>query len=173
MGPIGPRWAPCWPHKPCYQGKTPLMLDDAWIRNYITRVNVNLIACQFHYLVRGYFISLGESPKWDFLSMVSCQKGPTRHAYAWQIGPFWQDTLVISMVETASLIPMEIFRPRRSHSNTNPQCLVKTNVPYRNIKSFCHYDLISNIPKHIVLRSLIGTLRKLPVANVAYGRRMC
>ena len=25
--------------------------------------------------------------------MVSCQKGPTRHAYALQIGPFWQDTL--------------------------------------------------------------------------------
>ena len=29
------------------------------------------------------------------LSMVSCQKGPTRHAYAWQIGPFWQGTLVV------------------------------------------------------------------------------
>ena len=27
--------------------------------------------------------------------MVSRQKGPTRHAYAWQIGPFWQDTLDI------------------------------------------------------------------------------
>ena len=26
-------------------------------------------------------------------SMVSRQKGPTRHAYSWQIGPFWQDTL--------------------------------------------------------------------------------
>ena len=25
--------------------------------------------------------------------MVFSQKGPTRHAYAWQIGPFWQDTL--------------------------------------------------------------------------------
>ena len=25
--------------------------------------------------------------------MVSCQRGPTRHAYTWQIGPFWQDTL--------------------------------------------------------------------------------
>ena len=25
------------------------------------------------------------------ISRVSCQKGPTRHAYAWQIGPFWQD----------------------------------------------------------------------------------
>ena len=27
------------------------------------------------------------------ISMVSCQKGPTRHAYTWQIGPFWQDTI--------------------------------------------------------------------------------
>ena len=27
--------------------------------------------------------------------MVSCQKCPTRHAYAWQIGTFWQDTLNI------------------------------------------------------------------------------
>ena len=29
-------------------------------------------------------------------SMVSCQKGPTCHAYAWQIGPFWQDTFKMS-----------------------------------------------------------------------------
>ena len=31
--------------------------------------------------------------KYNQNSMVSCQKGPTRHAYAWQIGPFWQNTL--------------------------------------------------------------------------------
>ena len=30
--------------------------------------------------------------------MVSCQKGPTRHAYAWQIGPFCQDTLDITLM---------------------------------------------------------------------------
>ena len=35
------------------------------------------------------------------ISMVSCQKGPTRHANAQQIGPFWQDTLDI---RTASVI---------------------------------------------------------------------
>ena len=29
----------------------------------------------------------------NHISMVSCQKGPTRHAHAWQIRPFWQDTL--------------------------------------------------------------------------------
>ena len=28
-------------------------------------------------------------------SMVSCQKGPTRHSYAWKIESFGQDTLVI------------------------------------------------------------------------------
>ena len=32
--------------------------------------------------------------------MVSCEKGPIRHAYAWQIGPFWQDTLDISSVKS-------------------------------------------------------------------------
>ena len=32
----------------------------------------------------------------SLISMVSCQKGHTRHAYAWQIGPFWQDTLAMS-----------------------------------------------------------------------------
>ena len=34
-----------------------------------------------------------------FKSMVSCQKGPTRHAYAWQIGTFWQDTLQIFSID--------------------------------------------------------------------------
>ena len=23
LGPVGPRWAPCWPHEPCYQGSLP------------------------------------------------------------------------------------------------------------------------------------------------------
>ena len=32
-------------------------------------------------------------------SRVSCQKGPTRHAYAWHIGPFLQDTLVIWCIQ--------------------------------------------------------------------------
>ena len=22
LGPVGPRWTPCWPHEPCYQGHT-------------------------------------------------------------------------------------------------------------------------------------------------------
>ena len=37
--------------------------------------------------------NLWTSLKLRQISRVSCQKGPTHHAYAWQIGPFWQDTL--------------------------------------------------------------------------------
>ena len=29
----------------------------------------------------------------SYISRVSYQKGPTRHAEAWRVGPFWQDTL--------------------------------------------------------------------------------
>ena len=38
-------------------------------------------------------LTLNRVSKSGHISMVYCQKGPTRHAYAWQIGPFWQDTL--------------------------------------------------------------------------------
>ena len=34
------------------------------------------------------------------ISMASCQKGSTRHAKAWQIGPFWQDTLDMYSFQT-------------------------------------------------------------------------
>ena len=35
---------------------------------------------------------------WTHTSMVSHPNRPTRHAYAWQIGPFWQDTLDITVM---------------------------------------------------------------------------
>ena len=52
-------------------------------------------------------------------SMVSCQKGPTCNAYAWQIGPFWQDTLVISLqLISASLeLHWDCFIFYKSHIN--------------------------------------------------------
>ena len=39
--------------------------------------------------------SITAMTKAEHKSRVSCQKGSTHHAYAWQIGPFWQDTLEI------------------------------------------------------------------------------
>ena len=40
---------------------------------------------------------------------VSCQKGPTRHAYAWQIGPFWQDALDICLHDSS--VPLQFHFP--------------------------------------------------------------
>ena len=31
----------------------------------------------------------------DWISRVSCQKGPICHALAWRVGPFWHDTIDI------------------------------------------------------------------------------
>ena len=52
-------------------------------------------------------------PKVTHMSRVSCQKGPTHHAYAWQIGPFWQDTLDVGIpVSQAQPALMVIKLPR-------------------------------------------------------------
>ena len=45
----------------------------------------------------------------DHISMVSCQKGPTRHANAWQIGPFWQDTLDIQSTVVRPQVDFSVF----------------------------------------------------------------
>ena len=44
-------------------------------------------------------------------SMVSCQKGPTHHAYAWQIGPFWQDTLEMKVTVLYQEMSYNIMPP--------------------------------------------------------------
>ena len=49
--------------------------------------------------------------------MVSSQKGPTRHAYAWQIGPFWQDTLEF---------PMHLLIERVPASGSSKQAIQST-----------------------------------------------
>ena len=49
--------------------------------------------------------------------MVSRQKGPTRHAYAWQIGPFWQDSLDITYMQYTRQTPMVVnIRMHMQHS---------------------------------------------------------
>ena len=46
-------------------------------------------------LINGSLIYLYETGSIQWISIVSCQKGPTHHANIWQIGPFWQDILDI------------------------------------------------------------------------------
>ena len=66
-------------------------------------------------------------------SMASCQKSPTRYAYAWQIGPFWQDTLDIYLFSrhrwtrrfaiwlySPDVLPLSSCRSTRCHSAMKP-----------------------------------------------------
>ena len=39
------------------------------------------------------------APYLALISRVFCQNSPTRHAYAWQVGPFWQGTLDMEAME--------------------------------------------------------------------------
>ena len=67
-------------------------LHDDWQLNKANVIVETWIVCWIHVLcwssdhVSKLFASY-------FEGMVSCQKGPTHHAYAWQIRPFRQDTL--------------------------------------------------------------------------------
>ena len=56
--------------------------------------------------------------------MVSCQKGPTRHAYAWQIGPFWQDNLDI------------LIRTNRNMENLNSRHRLDASMLMQNVGGF-------------------------------------
>ena len=71
----------------------PQYADDVHVLNNVTLVNPENLSRDFKYLIGWVKIS---SILFHHSSMVSCQKSPTRHAYAWQIGPFWQDILELS-----------------------------------------------------------------------------
>ena len=54
-----------------------------------------------------------------YISRVSCQKGPICHAYAWRVGPFWQDTLDIFFTFTSSELPVSMKLSHRMWENTS------------------------------------------------------
>ena len=56
--------------------------------------------------------------------MVSCQKGPTRHAYAWQIEPFWWVTLEMSYATWGGLNIQIQYIPRNMHTVFALLCFV-------------------------------------------------
>ena len=47
LGSVGPRWAPCWPHEPCYQGHVYIMIRG-WIYRFVNIKVLILTRCQWH-----------------------------------------------------------------------------------------------------------------------------
>ena len=73
----------------------------------MNKIQTHLMNCDIHseldIMSSNIFLSSCIVYIWpsNMKPMVSCQKGPTRHAYAWQIGPFWQDTLEMFLYHLA------------------------------------------------------------------------
>ena len=57
------------------------------------------------------------------VSMVSCQTGPTRHAYAWQIGPFSRIPSVSNRTCQKSPDPVEVAHPTDCKPNSSKMCV--------------------------------------------------
>ena len=60
LGPVGPRWAPCWPHEPCYQGSDAMLGTLLWVSKYTCRRTVwyRLSPCMILWLALRNVISL-------------------------------------------------------------------------------------------------------------------
>ena len=102
-----------------------ILSQPQWVKHYI-------------YYSNGQDIYIIWTHKRHLILMVSCQKGPTRHAYAWQIGPFWQDTLDTSPL----LINHEVFI--LSIWRTWPHC---------NTKSYFYFDHSQAVTKNGVIQN--------------------
>ena len=55
------------------------------------------------------------------LYRVYSSKGPKRHAYAWQIGPFWQDTLDIRVYRWYTLLAKAMIGDSMDNFHLNTQ----------------------------------------------------
>ena len=76
--------------------------------------------------------------------MVSCKKGPTRHAYAWQIGTFRQDTLDISVLACQA---RSLVITLNLHNNISRdkavEALTALDISYKSFKQLHNAELSS------------------------------
>ena len=82
---------------------------------------IGLLTCQ----ITRNMLFISNSKTWaipQHKSMVFCQNVPTSHAYAWQIGPFWQDTLEIWQAHHMDT-PMIIYNHKKA-SHLKAACIL-------------------------------------------------
>ena len=81
----------------CIYSTMPLAFQSRWHQNTSNEIGMALRytvrPMVRHYTIHYEIVHLTIMARVNTISRVSCQKGPTRHAYAWQVGPFWQDTI--------------------------------------------------------------------------------
>ena len=108
-----------------YNGLTELFPDPKWCHHHGRPNTPNNVSVRFWLSLIGVCVSYCLSMTY-VISRVSCQKGPTRHAYTWQIGPFWQDTL--------DMLVQLIYIRKRGPGHLQPEwCPIYSSVCFHQI----------------------------------------
>ena len=102
---------------------------------------------------------------------VSCQKGPTRHAYAWQIGPMWQDALDI-YVSAVVAYAVEPIGARPSECTLRTE-LVSRICVWLMLKSKCSDSIILLSTKVIFCIEKSYVFIRIAIQNEAYSLFLC
>ena len=100
LGPVGPRWATCWPHEPCYQGFEQMHAlfhspDRLWFLAWrlalfqiateyrqVTKLNLDFMNLQHTYRCSKYFGIICENYE-KYIISLQCTNGmiPCKHYY--------------------------------------------------------------------------------------------
>ena len=91
-----------------------------------------------------------------YISRVSCQKGPTRHAYAWQIGRFWQETLDISIC--VPYLPLTRTCMRQPQCQGHGSVYVDKRITWSETRHDNQYKTLQQKHGHMLLAVLGGTI---------------
>ena len=75
------------------------------------------------------------------MSMVSCKKGPTRHAYAWQIGPFGRIPSMFTINLRTSLTGMLFILISISHRISLKQCQCSARMRWCHAPAFVTHKI--------------------------------
>ena len=54
LGPAGSIWAPCWPHEPCYQGRSLIPTDKEWRHLWSEVLHNSVNMSNWHYSMMSY-----------------------------------------------------------------------------------------------------------------------
>ena len=92
-----------------------------------------------------------------------CQKGPTRHVYAWQIGTFWQDTLDVCDVIIFNVITLVTLDNLDTYDPLGLYCLNPDYKPKEDPNFFTYVDVTL-----LGCKYLCQNLHDLPCSQIIY-----
>ena len=72
LGPVGPKWTPCWPHEPCYQGYE----RDIWCYLWVPGLIYILLlswqsSMQYDIILDCFVMRLGHVPA-EYIILINC-----------------------------------------------------------------------------------------------------